>query len=195
MKAMKAANAMKAAKAMKAASAAKRTRQRSAASKSGKAKTKTVSSSVLKYSECCLRLEYLAAMAESYKGSRMFDLLNLKRSIAVRRSLSDVLSTYKRMAPTIMAKHGVYMDVAPNGPGCAKAHLQRVLAGHTAGCRMWDARIKFLKSQAKEAKIWLRAVKIQKDLWTCRKEAALKKLGGNSSLRHYSGICTSDDTA
>ena len=62
-------------------------------------------------------------------------------------------------------------------------------------CGMWDARIKFLKSHAKEAKIWLRAVKIQKDLWTCRKEAALKKLGGNSSLRLYSGICTSDDTA
>ena len=99
------------------------------------------------------------------------------------------------MAPKIMAMRGVYMDVAPNGPGCGKADLQRVLAGHEVGCRLWDARIKFLKSHTKEAKIWLRAVQKQKDLWTCRKEAALKKLGGDSSLRHYSGICTSDDTA
>ena len=99
------------------------------------------------------------------------------------------------MAPKIMAMRGVYMDVAPNGPGCGKADLQRVLAGHEVGCRLWDARIKFLKSQIKETEIWVRAVKKQKALWTCRKEAALKKLGGDSSLRHYSGICTSDDTA
>ena len=87
------------------------------------------------------------------------------------------------------------MDVAPNGPGWRKADLQRNLAGGEAACRSWDARIKFLKSHNKEAKIWLRAVQKQKALWTCRKETALKKLGGDSSIRHYSGIRTSDDTA
>ena len=195
MKAMKAAKAMKVAKAMKAASAAKRTRQRSTASKSGKAKTKTVSSSVLKYSECCLRLEYLASIDSGYDISQVGRKVELKDAIGRRMSIADDLIRRKRMAPRIMANHEVYLDVAPNGPGWLKADLQRSLAGGETACRTWDARIKFLKSQIKETEIWVRAVKKQKALWTCRKEAALKKMGGDSSLRHYSGICTSDDTA
>ena len=107
MKAMKAAKATKVAKAMKAASAAKRTRQRSAASKSGKAKTKTVSSSVLKYSECCLRLEYLAAMESSYDISLVVRKVELKDAIERRMSIADELIRYKRLAPTIMANHEV----------------------------------------------------------------------------------------